>query len=59
MEYQKMINFLDNAKNQLFKFRTKNQVKITDYACGTYNSNGQIKFKTAVLRSILCGCRDA
>ena len=26
MEYQKIINFLDNAANQLFKYRTKNRV---------------------------------
>ena len=29
MEYQKIINLLDNATNLLFKFRTKNQVEMT------------------------------
>ena len=32
MEYQKMINLLDNASNQPFKFRTKNWVEINDDA---------------------------
>ena len=30
MEYQKMINLLDNASNQPFKFRTKNWVEKND-----------------------------
>ena len=29
MEYQKVINFLDNTPNQPFKFRTKNWVEMT------------------------------
>ena len=39
MEYQKIINLLDNAPNQPFKFRTKNWVEINDDAQGTYNTN--------------------
>ena len=30
MEYQKIINLLDNTSNQASKFRTKNWVEIND-----------------------------
>ena len=30
MEYQKLANFLEDASNQLSKFRTKNWVEIID-----------------------------
>ena len=30
MKYQKIINLLDNASNQLPKFRTKNWIEIND-----------------------------
>ena len=30
MEYQKIINILDDTANQLFKFRTRNWVEIND-----------------------------
>ena len=43
MEYQKIINFLDNTPNELTKFRTKNWVGINDDSRGTYNTNRQIK----------------
>ena len=63
MEYQKIVNFLsDNTSkqptNQPTKFRTKNWVKINDDARGTYNINSQIKFKTSMLKSILCDYSD-
>ena len=51
MEYQKIIKLLDNTTNQPTKFRTKNWVEINDDSRGTYNANGQIKFKTLMLRS--------
>ena len=54
MEYQKITNLLENTPNQPSKFRTKNWVEVNDESCGTYNVNSQIKFKTSVLRSILC-----
>ena len=44
MEYQKIINLLDNTPNQASKFRTKNWVEINDEARGTCNTNSQIKF---------------
>ena len=59
MEYQKIINFLDNTPNQPTKFRTKYWVEISDDARGTYNKDSQIKFKTSMLKSSLCCYRDA
>ena len=54
MEYQKIANLLDdNKSNQPSKFRTKNWVEINDESRGTY-VNGQIKFKTTILKSGLC-----
>ena len=40
MEYQKIINFLNNTPNQASK--------------GTYYPNSQIKFKTSMFKSNLC-----
>ena len=48
MEYQKIMNLLDNTSNQLTNFKTKNWVEINDDARGTYNINSQIKFKTSM-----------
>ena len=42
MEYQKVINFLDNTSNQPSKFRTKNWVGTNDASRGTCNDNNQI-----------------
>ena len=53
MEYQKIINLLDNTPSQPTKFRTKNWVEINDDAHGTYSNNSQIKSKTSMLRSSL------
>ena len=59
MEYQKIINSLENTPNQPTKFRTKNWVEINDYSHRTYNINSQIKFKTSIIRSSLCDYSDA
>ena len=59
MEYQKIINLLDNTSNQPTKFRTKNWVEINDDAHGTYNTSSQIKFKTSMLKQSLCDYSDA
>ena len=59
MEYQKIANFIDDASNQPSKFRTKNWVEINDESRGTYNPNGQIKFKITMLKSSLCDHSDA
>ena len=59
MEYQKIANLIDDASNQLSKFRTKNWVEINDESRGTYKVNSQIKFKTTMLKSSLCDYSDA
>ena len=51
MEYQKIINLLENTPNQPSKFKTKIWVKVNDESRGTYNVNSQIKSKTSMLRS--------
>ena len=58
MEYQKIINLLDNSPNQPTKFRTKNWVEINDDTRGTYNTNSQNEFKTLMLKSSLCNYSD-
>ena len=58
MVYQKTINLFDNTLNQSSKFKTKNQVETTDDSQGVYTTNSQIKFKTSMLRSSLCGYSD-
>ena len=59
MEYQKIINLLDNTLDQPVKFRTKNWVEVNDDAGSTNNKNSQIKFKTSKLKSSLCDYNDA
>ena len=54
MEYQKIINSLDNTPSYPSKFRTKNLVEMYDQTRATYNTNSQIKFKTSILKSSLC-----
>ena len=49
MEFQKIINLLDNISNQPSKFRTKNWVKINDESREAYNTNSHIKFKNTML----------
>ena len=58
MEYQKIINLLDNMSNQLYKFRTKNWMEIIDQSRRVYNTNSDIRFKTKVLKSSLCDYID-
>ena len=36
MEYQKIINLLDNTSNKLSKFRTKNWIEINYQSRGVY-----------------------
>ena len=59
MEYQKTANLFDDASNQPSQFKTKNWVETNDKSRGTYNVNSQIKFKTTMLKSSLCGYKDA
>ena len=58
MEYQKIINLLDNMSNQLYKFRTKNWMEIIDHSRRVYNTNSDIRFKTKILKSSLCDYID-
>ena len=44
MEYQRIINLLDNTPNQPTKFRTKNWVELNDDSRRMHNTNNQIKF---------------
>ena len=53
MEYQKIINLLENTANQPTEFRTKKRVEVNDDARERYNTNSQIKFKTSMLKSSL------
>ena len=46
MEYQKIINLLDNTPNEPSKFKTRNWVEVIDESQGTSNVSNQIKFKT-------------
>ena len=59
MEYQKIINLLENTPNQPTKFSTKDWVEINDESRRTYNTNSQIRSKTSMLRSSLCDYSDA
>ena len=53
MEYQKIINLLDNTSNQPFNSRTKQLVEINDQSKGVYNTNSDIILKTSMLKSSL------
>ena len=46
MEYQKIVNSLDDTSNKLSKFTTRNWAEINDASRLTYNTNNGIKFKT-------------
>ena len=45
MEYQKIVNLLENTPNQPIEFRTKSWVEVNDESHGTYNVNSQIKLQ--------------
>ena len=54
MEYQKVLNLLDNTPNQLSKFRNNSWIEINDQSRGVYNTNSDIRFKTTMLKFSLC-----
>ena len=58
MEYQKIINLLNNTLDQLSKFRTKNWIEINDQPRGVYSTGSDIRFKTTMLKSSLCDYGD-
>ena len=49
---------LESTSDNLSKFRTRNWVEINDESRGNY-TNGDIKFKTTMLRSILRSYADS
>ena len=57
MEYQTIINLLDNTTDQHSRFRTRNWVEINDESRGKYD-NSSIIFKTPMIRSDLCAYSD-
>ena len=58
MEYQKIIDLLDNTIVQRPKFKTKNWVETINNSRGEYNTNSQTKFKQSMLRSIIYDYND-
>ena len=58
MEYQKIAYLLNNESDQPSKFKTRNWIEIDDESIGNY-ANGDIKFKTTMLRSNLCDYADS
>ena len=58
MEYQKMINLLEDTTNHPSNFRTKNWVETNDESKGKYD-NSNIRFKISMVRSNLCYYSDA
>ena len=68
MEYQKIINLLDDLTNQPSKFRAKNWVEINDKSRRDYNDDDEnkndnnndnnIKFERSMIRSSLCDYSD-
>ena len=53
MEYDKINNLLGNESENLFKFVTRQYVKVKSLS-NTYNENKSIRFKTPMLQSDLC-----
>ena len=52
MEYQKIINLLDNKPHQSSSFRTKNWAEINDMLHGVYGTGSQSRFKTSKLSQV-------
>ena len=59
MEYQKIINLLNNTPDQRSKFRTKKWIEINDQSRGVYNTNSDIRSNPTILKSNLCDYADA
>ena len=62
MEYQKIINLLDTAPDNVSRFITKKLIKVHDQSGNAehiYKPSKQIKFKTSMLQSDLCDYSDA
>ena len=52
MEYQKVINLLDDILNQSSKFRKRNLIETNDASWETCNVSNQVKIKISTIRSI-------
>ena len=53
-----MAHLLESTSDNLSKLRTRNWVEINDKSRGNY-ANGDIRFKTTMLRSNLCDYADS
>ena len=53
MEYQKIINLLDDTTNQPSNFKTRKLVEINDESKERYD-NSNIRFEKSIIRSNLC-----
>ena len=58
MDYQKIVNLLDDTANLPSKFTTRNRVEVNDESKRKYD-NSSIRFKASVIRSNLCDYSDA
>ena len=58
MEYQKIVNLLESTSDNLSNFRTRNGTEINDESTENY-ANGDIRFKTTMLKSNLCDYADS
>ena len=54
MDYQNIINILENTPDHPYKFIQKKWVEINGATRGTYNTNSQIKFKTTSAEYYCC-----
>ena len=61
MEFQKIANFLDTTSDDkdLPRFVTKKWIEVYDQSEKNYSPNKEIRIKTSMLRSDLCGFSDA
>ena len=62
MEYKKITNALDATSDKVARFITKKWIEIHDQSVSAenrYKPSKQIRFKTSMLRSDLCGFSDA
>ena len=59
MEYQKIINLLDNTQDQLYKFITESWIEINDKSRGVYATGSDIRFETIMLKFCFRNYGDA
>ena len=60
MEFQKIVNFLDiiSDNKDLPKFVSKKWIEVYDQSQGNYDVNKEIRIRTSMFRSDLCGFSD-